>query len=235
MQLNLANLKDDACMEQLNEIFTNLLRLYLFCTEASVRVGFEDDVYGVPYFIIADTQYPVYLDIELALKAYKVADASENAKTFLKATEMGFEYSHVLLIEGSGLLQAAFEEAIKACCIKYEPTTIALRCIFEVGGIHDFGSYDKLKSAKLCGLTFFGLRETACGYLAAIKKHGEILELAWNHVAAQGQSMDFDVLSKEVIKVLHCIDAIAANLSQRQLQLAQFNNGLKPLLAAAKP
>ncbi len=221
-------------MEQINTIFTNFLRLYLFCTEASVRLRFEDDVYGVPYFIIDDTQYPVYLDIELALKAYKVADASKNAKTFLTATENGFEYNHVLLMTGSGALQAAFEKAMKASCIDYEPTTTALHCVFEVDGIHDFGSYDNLKSVKLCGLAFWVLRETACDYLSAIKKHGEILELAWSHVAAQGQSRDFDVLSKEVIMLLHRIDAIAANLSQRQLQLAQYNN-LKPLLAAAKP
>ena len=221
-------------MEQLNKIFTNFLRLYLFCTEASVRVGFDDDVYGLSDFIIDDTQYPIYLDRELALKAYEVADASENAKTALTATEKGFEYSHILLMTGSGVLQAAFEEAMKACCIDYEPTTIALRCVFEVDGVHDFGSYDKLKSVKLCGLAFWVLRETACDYLTAIKKQGEILELAWSHVAAQGQSMDFDILRGEVIKVLHYIDAIAANLSQRQLQLAHYNS-LKPLLAAIDP
>lgn len=222
-------------MEQLNKIFTNFLRLYLFCTEASVRLGFEDDVYGVPYFIIDDTQYPVYLDIELALKAYRVADASQNAKTFLKATENGFEYNHVLLMTGSGALQAAFEKAMKASCIDYEPIAIALRCVFEVDGVHDFGSYDKLKSVKLCGLAFWVLRETACAVLAAIQKHGEILDLAWSHVAIHGKTMKFEVIRKDVIKVLHHIDAIAANISQRQLQLAQFNNGLKPLLAAAKP
>jgi hypothetical protein len=228
------DISTDVCMEKLNEIFTNFLRLYLFCTEASVRVGFEDDVYGVPYFIIDDTQYPVYLDIELALKAYKVADASKNAKTLLTATENGFEYNHVLLMTGSGALQAAFEKAMKASCIDCEPIAIALRCVFEVDGVHDFGSYDKLKSVKLCGLAFWVLRETACDYLTAIKKQGEILELAWSHVAAQGQSMDFDILRGEVIKVLHYIDAIAANLSQRQLQLSHYNS-LKPLLAAINP
>lgn len=146
-----------SAVDQVNHFFTTLLKLYLYCSENSVRISSHPSDFAEREIDYSPGSYLAYLDNEYDIPPFTLDDGNSTTSVHLQPSTLPFVHSHIVLLQTSREIQQEFADATKSAMVTVHNGNFALHCKFTASDTEDILSSSELESVKLHGIDHFML------------------------------------------------------------------------------
>lgn len=222
-----------SAVDQVNHFFTTLLKLYLYCSENSVRISSHPSDFAEREIDYSPGSYLAYLDNEYDIPPFTLDDGNSTTSVHSLPSTLPFVHSHIVLLQTSREIQQEFADVTKSAMMTVHNGNFALHCKFTASDTEDILSSSELESVKLHGIDHFMLTHNWEHYARILAGKIAILDLLLHYREIQEAEADYDELRNEISLVLTHLDKVSKRVSPHKVELCYYSRNIVPLLEAA--